>query len=300
MPRLGSVVLAVLMASVAGCGGGGGDEAASTTAAQPGTVEEATVYATWNDAPLELQVHAPDDVGDGPVVVHLPGLGGAPPPPEWVDGLVEAGAMVFVAEPPNLGGATYAVFKDGGSGARVQADAAACAIRSARTLASEWGSEDPVVVLSGHSLGGGVAAHVALAGADLEQQWDEYAADGGPGREVECEVTSGSTEVDALVGMAGSYDMYVPIYDGKYGRTYQQQTYPELWAFLSGAIGANPDLHVRLVHGLSDTVIPVEESEGFAAALEDAGYDVELVIVEGGHTELPDTSVPMILDVANQ
>ena len=270
------------------------------TVTKPQAGDEATVYASWLDTPLELQVHTPDDVGDGPVVVHLPGSGGGPPPPEFVDGLVEAGAMVLVAQPPNLGGVTYAVFTDGGSGARVLADAAACAIRSARTLASDLGSEDPVVVLSGFSLGGGVAAHAALAGADLEREWDEYATAGGPAPEVECEVTAGSTEVDAFVGMAGTYDLFVPIYDGKYWRAYQQETHPELRAFLSGAIGANPDLQVRLIHGASDTVVPVEESEGFAAALEDAGYDVELVLVDAGHSERPNTSVPMILDVARQ
>ena len=144
------------------------------------------------------------------------------------------------------------------------------------------------------------AAHAALAGADLEREWDEYATAGGPAPEVECEVTAGSTEVDAFVGMAGTYDLFVPIYDGKYWRAYQQETHPELRAFLSGAIGANPDLQVRLIHGASDTVVPVEESEAFAVALEDAGYDVELVLVDAGHSERPNTSVPMILDVARQ
>lgn len=107
-------------------------------------------------------------------------------------------------------------------------------------------------MLSGLSLGGGVAAHAALVGSDLQQQWDAYATTGGPAREVDCEVASGSTEVDALVGMAGTYDSFVTPYDGKYGRSYQQETHPELAAFLCGAIGANPDLHVRLIHGESD------------------------------------------------
>ena len=61
---------------------------------------------------------------------------------------------------------------------------------------------------------------------------------------------------------------------------------------------ANPDLHVRLIHGDSDEVIPSKNSAGLSAAPKDAGYDVELIIVDNGHSELPDTSVPTIMDVA--
>ena len=300
MTRAYSAVLALLVASVAGCGGDDVDDAGSTPAATPDAVSETSVYAMWQDRPLELQVHTPEQVSGAPVVVQLPGVYGATTPPEFVDGLTEGGAIVFVAEMPELGGATYLVFKDGGAGARVLADSAACAIRTARTQAAALGSEDPVVVLSGLSLKGGVAAHAAPAGADLEQQWEDYAASGGPASEVTCEVTAGSTEVDALVGTAGAYDMFVPIYDSLWGRSYQQENHPELWEFLSGAIGANPDLPIRLIHGESDDVIPPGNSAGFAAALADAGYDVELILVDGGHSELPDTSVPTIIDVASQ
>ena len=88
-----------------------------------------------------------------------------------------------------------------------------------------------MVVLTGFSNGGGLAAHAALFGADLDARWDEYAAEGGPPRQVECEVTDGSTHVDAVVGMAGPYDVYVPIYDGVYGRAYQQERTPSCRSF---------------------------------------------------------------------
>jgi hypothetical protein len=86
--------------------------------------------------------------------------------------------------------------------------------------------------------------------------------------------------------MAAPYDVFVPIYDGKWGRAYQQERDPQLQEFLSSSIGANPDLKVRLIHGTSDH-IPVEDAAEFAALLTDAGHDVQLATFEGGHGEPP-------------
>jgi hypothetical protein len=190
-------------------------------------------------------------------------------------------------------------FSEHGLGARAMADSVGCAIRFARIRASELGSDDPVVVLSGFSLGGAPAAHAAMFGADLEAAWEEFAAEGGPPGQVACEVTGGSTHVDALVGMSGAYDVLAPIYDGKWGRSYQQEHDPELGSFLASAIGANPSLKVRLLHGEADGWIPYDNSTGFAAALADAGYDVEMIGFAGGHGEPPpEIAVPIIMDVA--
>jgi acetyl esterase/lipase len=178
------------------------------------------------------------------------------------------------------------------------AESAACAIRFARAQASQLGSDDPVVVLTGPSGGGGVAAHVALFGATLEASWDEYAAEGGPPHQVDCEVTEGSTHVDALVGMAGIYDVFVPVYDGHYGRAYQQERDPEQWSFLSSSIGANPDLKIRLLHGESDGDIPYENSVEFAAMLTDAGYDVgEVIAFDGGHWVPTELVIPTVMEL---
>ena len=123
---------------------------------------------------------------------------------------------------------------------------------------------------------------------------------GGPPRQVECEVTDGSTHVDAVVGMSGDYDVFVPIYDGKYGRAYQQKLDPELWEFLSSSIGANQGLKVRLIHGTSD-FIPPEDSAEFEALLTDAGYDVELATFDGGHDIAPpEVLFPAVVEVLGQ
>jgi hypothetical protein len=178
------------------------------------------------------------------------------------------------------------------------ADGAACAIRFARARASELGSDNPVVVLTGLSRGGGPATHAAMFGAALEARWDEYAAEGGPPRQVECEANEGSTHVDALVGVAGIYDVFVPIYDGKWGRVFQQERYPELWEFLSSSIGVNPDLKIRLIHGESDGDIPHENSVEFAAVLTDAGYDVgEVIAFDGGHWVPTELVIPTVMEL---
>ena len=129
---------------------------------------------------------------------------------------------------------------------------------------------------------------MGLFGATLEARWDEYATKGGPPRQVECEVTDGSTHVDALVGMNGTYDVHVPIIDAGYGHAYQQNRDPELW-------------EVRLIHATND-YIPVEEAAEFAALLTDAGYDVQLTTFNGLHHEAPppELFLPTIVEVLSR
>jgi len=266
--------------------------------------EEELVYATWEEEPLTLDMHGPVESSGAPVVMYFPGRQGYHAPPEFVEGLVEEGALVFVVRYPLIASSSTLEFVDRmlgyhGAGARAIAEGVACAINFAQFRASEFGSDDPAVALTGLSAGGGVAAYAALFGADLEARWDEYAAEGGPASQVECEVTDGSTHVDALVGMNGAYEVFVPIYDGMFGRAYQQERDPELQEFLSSSIGANPDLKIRLIHAESDEEIPYTVSVEFAAALTDAGYDVgEVIAFDGDHHWVPpELATPNIMEL---
>jgi dipeptidyl aminopeptidase/acylaminoacyl peptidase len=90
--------------------------------------------------------------------------------------------------------------------------------------------------------------------------------------------------VDAIVGLGGTYEMYVG-YEEYYGREFMQERDPDLWEFLYGSIGENPDLRVRLLHGETDTVVPHNVSVAFEAVLAEAGYDVRLIPFDGGHWE---------------
>jgi dienelactone hydrolase len=210
----------------------------------------------------------------------------------YADELAQAGAIVATIDQfvPDTDEEDYAVryLSDHGAHIRAKAEAEACAVQFVRARAAEWGNDDPVVVLTGFSEGGGLAAHVALFGESLEEHWDEFAAEvGSPPPQVECMATDGSTHVDALVAAAGTYDIYVPVIEGLYGRTWMQEHDPELQQFLASAVGINPDLTVRLFYGVNDPAIPITVSTDFEAALADDGYDVQLTTYEGRHSPPP-------------
>ncbi len=300
--RILPLMTMALLASLAACGGSDADAAPTTTLDEQAlpVTEVDLAYATSAEGPLTLDMHAPVRPADAPIVLYLPGRGRDSAPPWIVEGLVDEGAFVFVVRYAATDSSPEKILADHGADAGAQAQSVACAIHYARSWASDFGNNDPLVVLTGFSNGSGLGAHTALFGSTLEERWDEYAAQGGPPRQVECEMTEGSTHVDVLVGMGGNYDVFVSIYDGKYGRTYQQELDPELWEFLSSPIGANPDLKVRLIHGTSD-FIPVADAEEFKALMIDAGYDVELTTFDGGHVIAPDEVLfPIVREVLGQ
>jgi hypothetical protein len=272
--------------------------AATPTAAtetQPGaTVERGLEYAlaTFNgyQESLRLDMYVPADPAGAPIVITDMS--------EIVDELAQAGVIVVWFDAGAYPWDTEESILEGhGIVVRENAEEYACAMHLARARAAELGNPDPVVVLTGFSQGGGTVAHAALFGDTLEEAWDGFTANGGPPRQLVCEVPDGSTHADAVVGMSGAYDMYVPIYEGKYGLTYQQAHDPELQAFLASAMGANPDLKVRLIHGTRDDHIPLDNSTGFEAALADAGYDVQLATFDGWHMAPHDLSLATIMDV---
>ena len=265
------------------------------------TVTKDLVYAKGlqSDAQVEwkLDLYAPTEPGDWPVVVFLHGRGQTKE--GWTTlsrAIAEQGAIVFVIEWSYTD--PVEAILDNGKGYHEMADTVACAIRFARARASDFGMDTEPLVITGFSGGGGVASHVALAGETVGRRWEEYAASrGGPPRQVDCEVSQGSTHVDALVGIAGAYDGFVG-YDGKYGREFMQEKDPDLWKMLYGCIGENPDLKVRLLHGKTDSVIPYENSVEFEATLAEAGYDVKLIQFSGGHTAPLELTVQTVMNVA--
>ncbi|MCL1595182.1 MAG: hypothetical protein M3132_12605 [Actinomycetia bacterium] len=52
-------------------------------------------------------------------------------------------------------------------------------------------------------------------------------------------------------------------------------------------IGNNSDLIVRFIHGTADTIVPLELTGAFNEALVEAGYDSELIAIEGGRHQDP-------------
>ena len=288
---------AVLIGSVlTGCGSSEDAESATTTEAETTTVAPTTTTSIaqeptepWTErdlvlfrrisdgATLTVDLHYPVDPTNAPIII-----GGSP-------ALVDAGMIVVdIGNDDHLGEGpggpeeivTHPAF------VRASAEKFGCAIRLARVRAAELGNDDPVVVLTGVSFGGGTATQVALFGDTLDAAWDRFAEIGGPPRQYDCEVTGGSTHVDAVVGMAGTYDLSMPIFDGTFGRAYQMEHNPDVQQFLASAIGANPDLKVRVIHGTRDD-IPVEDAEAFTATLTEAGYNAEIITWPGGHESAP-------------
>ena len=297
MRRLsGWLAVVVLLVGAAGCGGDDRASVVPATAADdaPAMATKSLEYATWGERrTLTLDMYVPAGSGGWPVVVHFPGLGGGIP--SWFpQDLVAQGVMVFVPDYPDM---TFAAaIQNQGAGYRAMAESAACAIHYARARAADLGSDDPVVVVSGFSLGGAAAAHAALFGANLEGRWEEFARTrDGPPRQVDCETSEGSTQVDAFVGMAGAYDGFVG-YDGKWGREWIRERDPALWQLLYSSVGEDPGLKVRLLHGDADW-LPYENSVEFEGTLADAGYDVTLIPFTGGHSMPSELAVPTIMEV---
>lgn len=301
-----ALVTVSLLLTVALAFGAGVDGDASTTdvpgEGAPQVEAEATevtqtdvFYATWEERPLTLDIHVPAEPADAPVVVYLPGSGQRHAPPEVIERLIENGVIVAIVRYAAGFFAPEVILTARSTDARSMADSVACALHMVRDRAARLGSVDPVVILTGFSLGGAPAAHAALFGSDLERRWEAFAAEGGTPRQVECEVAAGSTHVDALVGLSGAYDILVPAFDGKFGRGYQQARNAAQWRFLADSVGLDPGLTVRLIHGTADATIPFDNSVGFATVLSEAGYDVHLISFDGGHEVEPELTASTIL-----
>lgn len=279
-----------------------GDERAPTVAPAEVTVIRDVVHATgskWDEKgelKLDLYLAARDDA---PVVVHINGA--CSPRQHAADlaqALAERGVSVILADCPFL--TPEGAFADNAAGVRAQLESVACAVRFAR--GSEYGSETAPLVLSGYSLGGGLAAHVALSGEDFDRRWEAYAeSGGGPPRQLECTVTDGSTRVDALVGIGGAYDGLTG-FDGfwEYGMPFALAHEPDYWEFLQGIIGLHPEVRARLLHGKSDLVLAYKNSVLFEALLAHAGNDVELIPFDGGHKAPDEVVAETVLDLLGE
>jgi dienelactone hydrolase len=177
-----SFAVIVMVGSLVASCGDDGDEGASSTSTTSGTpsvsvvVERDIAYATppaegW--IPAVLDVYAPTDAEDLPLVVLIPGRGDKGfiatkdvlDYPELARAIAGEGAVVVV---PNWGPdkAPYERLAEGLTATQVIEDSqgpdeVACAVSYAVTRAEEYGADPTRLVLFGHSGGANVAGVVA-------------------------------------------------------------------------------------------------------------------------------------------
>lgn len=236
--------------------------------------------------PQALDVYAPVGQRGGPLIVFAHGLGENKPDYKRLgQALAQAGAVAYVIDWPD-----FALANSASAGERTYRqvfETLECAVRYARATGAAYGGNPAHLVLSGFSLGGGIAAGLAFAPDDADHIWNDYAASSnGPPPQVQCVQGSGPARVDAFVGIAG---------------TYLLGSGPNVAAALrplfspAASVAAHAHIPVRLLHGTFDSRVPLSLSEQFNTLLTGAGYDSTLTKFDGSHAVPFDQTVAAIM-----
>lgn len=210
--------------------------------------------------PFLLDIHVPEGLGPFPVVVTLHGAsGGKAAMRELAVALAEHGYLVFNAEwlapvRPLSAAAAMSSF-----------EAAACALRVARTMAHEFDGDSSSLTVVGLSAGGLAGAVVVLGEGEFDGQ---------------CIAPRGPSGVSLLVGLEGPY-IGATENGGLAAAAHER---PELIQRLDPRSYLADPGGPRVVLFLGDEYTPaVAPAEGFLGALEAAGVQAELRHVTGPH-----------------
>ncbi len=233
-----------------------------------------TVGQASSEREIDIDIHAPEEIGPWPVVVTVHGgawfAGDRTTIGALADGLADRKVVVF--------NTSYSTISRGGMFPGM-VDDIACAVQHARINAGEFTSTPRLVTIVGHSAGAHLASLVAYAPAEFGRACPDGPMQG----------------PDAFVGLAGPYDisgldfLLTPMFGGSIDET------PELWEAANPFtwIADSPDIPTLLLHGEEDRVAPIEFSEDIDSALREAGRDVRFeVLFNRGHS---DASAPQVV-----
>jgi acetyl esterase/lipase len=250
---------AALATLLSACAAGGGSPARVTTTPAP-----ASSSVSAYDPATVSEVYPPATTPTGPVPVVLVVPGGG-----W--STADRTGMTALAQDLAAAGffTVNASYRAGVDGVRfpVPLQDVLCAAGYTVAQARAAGLTPGPVVLVGHSAGGHLVALAGTSGSTLARP----CADPVPA-------------IAGVVGLAGVYDTtafarYLTDFFGL-----APATDPGLWksgdpiAYVeSGAVPRG--LHLLLIHGDADTVVPLTQAQAFTTALTDAGLDVTLDVV---------------------
>lgn len=260
------VIAAALAIGFVACGDSASETATTTEAPRSTCPAEGCEFEEISDLIYAddalVNVYRPTQEGPWPVVVFVHGFGGSKSDDRLGWGFAENGVVAYLPsvsnEPPHL----------------ETIQNVACAVRYARATSADHGGDPDEIVVVGFSSGAAAGAVAALSGDD---------------HTTGCVETGVSALPDAFVGYDGVYDWAHTETPREFHLLEQDD--PETWTAIDpyAHVGENPGLVVRLIHGVDDDLEWFEPrpqvSEDLYQALLDAGYDVELTLIEGaGHS----------------
>jgi acetyl esterase/lipase len=221
---------------------------------------------------LAAYPHLPQDRDRAPVVVMVPGGSWRTANPSGLGGLAqELAASGIVAMPVEIRAAQDGVVYP------TPVENILCAVADGVATAEANGIEAGPVVVLGHSSGAHLSALAVLAAQDYSPRCPDP-----------------PVEPDALVGLAGPYDVRLAadLAEPLFGTGYE--TNPRLWDAGNPVLraGLRSDVPVLLLHGDGDDVVPTSFTTEFAQALRQAGHPTTVRILAGvDHQDVYSASV---------
>ena len=165
--------------------------------------------------------------------------------------------------------------KNNGAEIREVLEEISCGLLFAQSKAKEYSGNPDNVILFGYGIGSLYGLDVSLQGAQLESNWETFAAKrGGPPAQTQCIAQGEPVKVDAMVTWAGYLKLAA-----------LKEVDPGLADMLDPAMvaGGNPDLKTTLMYNLNQNQLvfdePLEYTTQVKDALTEAGLQAELFTI---------------------